>query len=194
MMRKSTIKKYVGPLLPKTVSSPFPPQRAMAVTSQTPLHGPTRRSCTSGTSDGTLSPSHGLNVSRTCGVGHRIFGWSSLHHQEVWGTMRVKLRGGKRDSKQWWAVAKVKVMDEDEALMPHNVPTKEINSDMVRRLRERKNKNKNGCWKRRSHRWSLIEKLPLIIAFLISLFTPWKNNEIKNEHQNGVNNGNFERP
>ncbi len=63
MMRKSTIKKYVGPLLPKTVSSPFPPQGAMAVTSQTPLHGPTRRSCASGTSDGTLLPSHGLNVS-----------------------------------------------------------------------------------------------------------------------------------
>ena len=32
----------------------------------------------------------------------------------------------------------------DEALMPHNVPTNEINSDMVRRLREHKNEKKNG--------------------------------------------------
>jgi len=67
MIRKSTIKKYVGPLLPKTVSLPFPPQGAMVVTSQTPLHGPTRYFCTSGTSDGMLSPSHRLNV-LACGA------------------------------------------------------------------------------------------------------------------------------
>jgi len=40
--------------------------------------------------------------------------------------------------------AKVKVMHEDKALMPHNIPTKEINSDMVQRLREHKNEKKKG--------------------------------------------------
>ena len=50
----------MGPLLPKAVSSPFPPQVATAVTARTLLDGPARRSCTSGTSGGALSPSHGL--------------------------------------------------------------------------------------------------------------------------------------
>src|SRR5712691_4290702 len=53
----------MGPLLPKTVSSPFPPQGATAVTSQTLPHGPAKRSCASGTSGGALSLSHGLNGS-----------------------------------------------------------------------------------------------------------------------------------
>src|SRR5712691_8093614 len=57
-----------GPCCPRPlVSSPFLPQEAMAVTSQTPLHGPARHSCTSGPSNGMLSPSHGLNVS-ACGT------------------------------------------------------------------------------------------------------------------------------
>ena len=56
------------------------------------------------------------------------------------------------------------------------------------------NEKKNGPWKSRSHRWSLIEKWPLMVAFSISLIHNWKNNEIDNEHHNGVNNGNFERP
>jgi len=48
-------------LLPKTASSPFPPQAATALTARTLLHGPARRSCASGTSGGASSPSHGLN-------------------------------------------------------------------------------------------------------------------------------------
>src|SRR5260221_7303652 len=53
----------MGPLLPKTVISPFPPQGATVVTSQPLPQGPGKRSCASGTSGGALSLSHGLNGS-----------------------------------------------------------------------------------------------------------------------------------